>query len=530
MEKIYDLLIQDALIFDGTLRAPFKANIGIKGHSIEAVGQLLPDAAAEVISAQGLTVCPGFIDIHSHSDFSLLIEPWAHSKVFQGVTTEVIGNCGSSAGPLAGPCLERARRAWTRHGLKVNWTSLGQYLSLLEERGIAVNVVPLVGHGTIRASTMGYEATKPTEAQGKRMKALFEEALTQGAWGLSSGLIYSPGFFSTVDEIIALLKAAPPDSIIYATHMRDEGPRVVEAVEEALKVAQETGISLQISHLKTSGEENWGKLERLFHLIEKARARGFRVNCDRYPYIASNTDLDSILPSWAQSGQERQRLAQLGKAPLRARLIEDLRVGHPQDGYWQRVILSWLEAQSCKVYEGKSMEEVASLKGQSPEEAFLDLLQENRFRAEAIFFTMSEENLKKIITKDYVMLGSDASAKAQSGPLSLGKPHPRAFGTFPRFLGTYVREQGLMSWEEAIHKLCLLPAEKLGLTTKGKISPGMDADLVIFDPEKVSDAATYDWPWAYPEGIKAVLVMGSVVVKDGRLTGSLPGRAMRRNL
>ncbi len=516
----YNLIIRGGEVIDGSGAPPFRGDIGVKDGRIEAVGDLSGEKAGKVIEGVGGYVTPGFIDIHSHSDFSVLIGPRAESKVRQGVTTEVIGNCGSSAAPLSGQKLERVRKQ--NPDLRVDWARLSEYRMRVEERGVALNLVPLTGQGNIRATVMGYREGEPTPAERKEMLSLLEQSLGEGSWGLSTGLIYPPGIYSGFDELVELISLTAESGGIYATHLRDESGGVVEAVEEAILLAGESGASLQISHLKAQGRSNWGLLDSCLERIESARAGGLLVHCDRYPYTAGSTGLDILLPAWTYAGGEEEELKRLSDPALREKIKGDINCDE-----WDAVKVSRVMSPGNKKYEGWSLAEIAADRKEKPGDSLLNLLSEERLRVEALFFSMSPGNLEKILRKDYCLVGSDSSARAVSGPLSRGKPHPRAYGTFPGFLRSYAAD-GLLSWEEAVHKITGLPARKLGLEGRGLVRAGAAADLVLLNPERLKDRATYQDPHRYPEGLDYVIVNGEIVVEGGEQTEKLPGKVLRR--
>lgn len=503
-------------MIDGSGRPAFAAEVGIRDGCIAALGDLAGRKSSRVVEAPGSVLCPGFIDIHSHSDFTVLIDGRAASKIRQGVTTEVIGQCGGSASPLHGEKLKRIRSIYP--DLSVDWRDLREYRRRVEERGTAVNLVPVTGQGNIRGSVIGYREGSPTRDEMKRMIGLLEKELELGSRGLSTGLVYPPGSFTGFDELVEMLRPVSLRGGIYATHMRNESDRVEEAVDEAIRLAEISGISLEISHLKAQGRRNWGRLARCFELIETARGRGVNIHCDRYPYLASATDLDILLPSWASEGGAAVELRRLRDPSVRRRMAAEIRRGD-----WAEVVVSRVAASAGRELEGMNLREIASARGVSPVECLFDILVEGDLRVEAWFFGMSEENLKTVMRKPYTMIASDASARSVAGALGQGRPHPRAFGTFPRVLGRFVGDKTL-GLEEAVFKMTGLPARKMSLEDRGTIREGSAADLVIFDPEKIASRADYQTPKRYPDGIDFVIVNGEVVVENGEHTGRLPGR------
>lgn len=511
-----DLVVRGACVIDGSGGKAFRSDVGVRRGRIEALGDLSQARSRRLIAAAGRLVAPGFIDIHSHSDYALLVDPRAESKVRQGVTTEVVGNCGSSAAPLYGA--KRSRAKEQNRSLDLGWFTLGGYRRRLMERGTALNVVSLTGHGNLRGAAIGYDPRPASRAELRKMLALLGRSLEEGSRGLSTGLIYPPGLYAGFRELRDLAALAAREGGIYATHLRSESDRVEEAVAEAIHLAEAAGVSLQISHLKTQGRRNWRRLDGCFRLIESARSRGVAVHCDRYPYTASSTDLDVLLPDWTYAGGNEAEISRLSDPRLRERIKRGIVWTD-----WEAAVVSRVSGPTGRWMEGKSVGAIARRRRQDPADCLLDVLREERLRVEALFFSMSEENLRRIVTRPYCMVGSDASAKAVRGPLSGGRPHPRAFGAFPRALREFAG-RGILGWEEIVHKMTGLPASKLGLAERGAIRVGAAADLVVFDPQAVADRATYGEPWRYPEGIEYVIVNGEVVVEKGRHTGRLPGK------
>ena len=512
----YDLLIRGCRIIDGESAPAYRADVGIQDGIISAIGPL-PDAEAErVLDCPELILSPGFIDIHTHTDFTILINPRAESKIRQGVTTEVIGNCGSSAAPLCGEKLVRVREQ--NKDLVIDWKTLGEYCERVNIQGTAVNLIPLTGHGNIRSSVMGYDPRPPGREEMNRMLELLRQSLEEGSRGISTGLVYPPGVFSGSDELVELLSEVSRFGGIYSTHMRNESDRVEEAVEEAINLAEKAGVSLQISHLKAQGRRNWHRIESCFRKIEAARSRGMDIHCDRYPYIASATDLDILLPSWTWEGGSEEELRRLSEPTIRKRIRDEI----TKDD-WESVIISRATTEENRKLEGRNLKDIAADRRLEPVDCLFDILMEEELEVEALFFGMSRDNLERILKKPYCMIASDASARADYGLLSRGKPHPRTFGTFPRVLGKLVR-RGVLPLEAAVYKMTGMPAEKLGLKDRGVIREGAAADLVIFNQAKVKDRATYQNPQLYPEGIEYVIVNGEIVLEAGMQTGKLPGR------
>lgn len=525
---MFDVVIRGASLLDGTGGPSSIQDIGIQGERIAEVGRI-PDARGRrVIRAEGLAASPGFVDIHSHSDYHLLLAPLAESSVHQGVTMEVGGNCGYSAAPIWGLWLrERAQAYREVYGLDLDWETPSAYFARLEELGISVNFGLLMGHNTLRGSVMGGAVRPPQPEELSAMAEVARRGMREGALGLSTGLVYAPACFAEPPELVALAKVVKEEGGVLTSHIRNEGDGLLEAIQEILGIAREAAIPLQISHLKTYGEANWGKLQAAFRLIEEARAKGQDVTADRYPYTASNTGLSAVLPRWALEGGVRERIERWKEPEARARLKADL-LKRPSS-FWEKIMISEVTLEKNRRYEGLRVDEAARLAGQGPIDFVLNLLIEEETRVDAIFFAMSEENLRLILKKPYVMIGSDSGCRNHYGPLSRGRPHPRTFGTFVRILGRYVREEGLLDLPTAIRKMTWDPCRRFGIKDRGLIRPGFFADLVLFDPQAVKDTATYDQPIRYPKGVRYVLVNGVVTVEEGNHTNARAGKVLRRN-
>ncbi|NJD67994.1 MAG: D-aminoacylase [candidate division NC10 bacterium] len=524
----YDLIIRNAELVDGTGAPAQRADLAITGDRIATIGRIAPASGARVIDANGLTLAPGFIDIHSHSDYHLLLQPTADSAVRQGVTLEIGGNCGYAAAPIWGPwCAERAALYRDLYSLDHTWNGVSAYFSRLEAAGISENFGLLIGHNTLRGSVMGGANRAPSEAELEAMIDGARQGMAEGALGLSTGLIYAPACFSSPDELVAIAAAVREAGGILTCHMRSEGDRLLEAIVEILDVAERASISLQISHLKTSGEHNWPKLTEAFQLIEGSQARGLDVTCDRYPYTASNTGLQAVLPDWALEGGQSERVDRLHNPATRARIAQDL-TQHYQTDYWSRLMISEVTLDEHRRYEGLRVDQAAKLNEMEPVDFVLHLLLAERLQVDAIFFTMCDDNLETILRKPYTMIGSDSGCRSHEGPLSHGRPHPRTFGPFPRFLGHFVRERRILDLPTAIRKMTWDPCRKLGLRDRGRLAIGCAADLVLFDAATVSDRATYAMPIQYPIGIRDVFVNGVPVIETGEHTGARPGRVVRR--
>lgn len=530
---MWDLLIQQARVADGSGTPSFVADIAIRGDLIAQVGEVSERQARLIVDGTGLIVAPGFIDLHTHSDYTLLVNPLAESKVHQGVTTEVIGNCGTSPAPLGeeGYPIVRARMA-QQYQLDVTWHTVGGYLERLAETGIAVNVVPLVGHGTLRSAVMGYAQRAPDGSELDRMQGLVADAMEEGAFGLSTGLVYAPGCYAETAEIIALAKIVARADGLYTSHIRGESDTVLEAAREALVVGEHAGVAVHISHLKTAGYANWDKTPALLNLLDQAPAHGLDVTGDMYPYTAGATSLGALLPPWVHEGGLAKLLPRLRDRSVREQIRHDIE--HGLEGWWNPArAAGWSGIQISRAphhrsFQGLRLDEVAALGQQDPLDAALDLLLREEGNAGVVLFMMGEAQVQAILQHNRVMIGSDAGATAPYGRLGEGLPHPRAYGTFPRVLGTYVRELNLLTLEEAIHRMTGLAAWRLGLQDRGLIRAGYKADVVLFDARRVDDRATYETPHRYPSGIEWVIVNGQVVLRRGERLSALPGRVLVR--
>ena len=531
-----DLLIKNGIVYDGTGKEPFEADIGVAGDKIALIdknSKFKIQNSKKFIDAKGLAVVPGFIDTHAHSEFILLADPRAEGKISQGITTEINGNCGLSAAPLYGEALEHREKDLAELGIKERWSTFEEYFRILEGREIALNFVTLAGHGNIRASVIGYKDKKPTASELKKMQALLQKTIDAGAIGLSTGLIYPPGIYSDTEELIELCKALSQKSgtsifkLIYTSHMRSEGKNLIESINEIIRIAKEANIKVHISHIKTSGKENWDKIDEATSLINSARKRGVKITCDRYSYTASSTDLDTILPSWTYEGGAEEELRRLKSSEVLEKIKKEIQHGHPDNDYWTKVRVSSVSSQKNKWMAGKTLSYISRKINKSAVDALFKILIEEKLRAGAIFSTMSEDNLRRFLSLPYAMIGSDSSARSMSGIPYDGKPHPRGFGSFPRFLGKYVRDERLMSMSEAIYKITMLPAKIFGIQKRGIIKKGAFADIVVFDPARIIDRATFDKPFLKSEGIHYVVINGTPVVWKGKFTGAAGGKILR---
>jgi len=525
-----DVLIKDAVVVDGTGAPAFKADVGIAEGRIALVGASIERETKRTIQALGLHVAPGFIDPHTHSDLTLLADPRAESKIRQGVTTEVIGNCGASPAPLLGAAIEQTRAEAKGLGVDITWTSMAEYSDHLRNAGTAVNVVPLVGHNTVRGAVLGFDDVQPTLEQQSQMERLVQEAMEQGARGLSTGLYYAPGFYALTRELTGLARVVARRNGIYASHIRSESDRLLEAVAEAIEIGEEANIRVEVAHLKLSGYRNWEATDRLLTALEDGGARGVRVGCDQYPYTASATWLSAILPYWAQTGDAKAIATRLSEPEARTRIREDWEENRAEwdsrTGVrdWSDIVITDYAPEPDVL--GRSIADVADAEGEEPLELVLDLIVMSEGQAAAVFFDQLEDNVRTLMRHPLVVIGSDGSALAPRGVLGQRKPHPRSYGTFPRVLGRYVREEKVLSLEQAVKKMTSVTAERFGLTDRGVVRQGAWADLVLFDAQTVADRATFTDPHQYPLGIPYVLVNGVVVIDQGQHTGALPGRLL----
>ncbi len=526
-----DLKIEGAQVIDGTGAAGGRADVGLRDDTIAAVGDLSRELAGSTLRASGRVLAPGFIDMHSHSDWRLWENRRAESKIRQGVTTEVVGNCGFSPAPVSAEFLDDLRgfALYLPKGMDFRWRSVGDYLRAFDAEGTALNVVQLVGHGTLRVAAMGFARRAPDQTELARMQRLMADAMADGAWGLSTGLIYAPGSYATTGEIVDIARVAGRHRGFYASHIRGEGATLLDAVAEAITVGREGDLPVQVSHIKAAGRPNWGKVADALALIDAARAEGLDVTADVYPYTASSTTLRTLLPDWTLEGGVEAMIARLGDPAVRARIRRELEAPVTGQSLLDRVGWENVMVASCARRtdaEGKRLSELGAARGMDPLDAALELIVDEAGKAYMILFQLDERDLRRALAHPHVMIGSDGSSLAPYGALGAGKPHPRSYGTFPRVLGEYAREQRVLGLPEAVHKMTGLPARRLGLADRGVIRVGAKADLVVFDPKRVADQATYEEPHRYPTGVEHVLVNGRLVIKDGEHTGSLPGRLL----
>ncbi len=527
---MYDVIIRNGQVIDGTGRERFRADVGIIGERVVQIGDLSGEVASRVIDADGLIVSPGFIDMHSHEQ-SILVDPRADSKVRQGVTTEVMGNCGISLAPIQNDGAMVATSllgAFRNKAIEITWSSMSECLDELEGRGVLTNYVTLVGHGTVRASVMGLDDRPPKPDELEAMKAMVTGAMADGAWGLSSGLIYVPAVYSRTEELVELAKVAASAGGIYATHIRGEHDPLLEpAIAEAIEIGSKADIPVEISHFKMFGKDAWGKAEAFLAMLDATRDDGVEVTMDSYPYIASNTTLSVVLPVWMQEGGTVRMVERLRKDELRRKAKEEMSVGNVMFSKgigWDAVRI--VKSRRDESYDDRSIAEIAARQSKDEYETIFDIL-----IAEpgimAIYFAMCEADVSAILKHPLTRIGSDSYALADHGVLAQGKPHPRCYGTFPRVLGKYSRDEGLFTLEQAVRKMTSTSADKIRLEDRGVLEEGAFADVVAFNPETVIDRATFEDPHQYPVGIDYVIVNGRVVVENGDYTGELAGKVLR---
>jgi len=524
----FDLIIKNGTVIDGTGSKRYKADIGIIDNKIYEIGDLSSASSDKIIDANGKIVSPGFIDIHTHTDIELLVNPNAESKIRQGITLEVSGNCGSSPFPLSASDREdKSRHFMERYGFECSWNNLSGFYSSLEKSGISLNYASFTGHCDLRAYVVGRHDVPPTPEQLKKMQDVLAESMEQGSLGLSTGLEYSPGSYAKTDELIALCNVVAKYNGVYSTHMRNEDDTVEEAVEEAIEICRKSGASLQISHLKACNKNNWHKVKNILSKLEKYHDEGLPVMADRYPYTAYGTGLSALIPLWARQGDTKEVVNRLKDDSEFDKMLPPLKSRGEGIGGWDRFLISYTVSENYSSYAGKTISQCCELTGNDAEQTIRQILIDNNLSAGMVGFAMDEQNTMDVLAHPLVSIGSDGSVAAPYGPLSEGKPHPRFYGTFPRVLGYYAREKGIFSLEDAVKKSSYMNAQKLGLHNRGKIAKKHLADIVIFDDKKIIDKAEFAAPHQYPEGIEFVIVNGTVVIKNGEHTNAHPGKIVK---
>jgi N-acyl-D-amino-acid deacylase len=521
-----DTIVESAAILDGRGAPAFVTDVAIVGDRIALIGDLAEREAHARVDGRGRTLAPGFIDVHSHSDELWLVDPRCAGKVLQGVTTEIAGNCGTSAGPLYGEALARRREELRSYRMEPEWQTLHDFFALVERNGVGLNVASLVGLGTTRRCVRGDGDGRLADDELDAERSLVRAAIEEGALGVSSGLIYTPSRWADLDELVACASVAREAGMPrYVSHLRSEGDALLEAVDEALEVARGADVAVQFSHHKAAGKKNWGKVEASLERIARARARGLVAYADVYPYVASWTDLATLLPEDALLGGRDATLARLADPETAAALALRLNLDH--DGTWGDVLVSSVGSERNAELAGMRLDAIARRWRLSPARATIRLLLEEKLDPQAIFFTMNENDVATVLSADFACIGSDASARALDGPSAVGVPHPRTFGCFPRVFGRYVRGRKTLELGEAVRRMTSLPAEIFGLRGRGTIERGAYADLVLFDAETIVDTATYERPYAYPLGIDAVWVNGKLAARNGATTRERAGRVLR---
>jgi N-acyl-D-amino-acid deacylase len=529
----FDVLIRGGTVYDGTGAAPRRADVGIRGDRIAGVGPLADVPATLTIDAAGLAVAPGFVNMLSWSTESLLVDGRSQGEIRQGVTTQIFGE-GSSMGPLTDAMKRRMRDEMGDIKYEITWTTLAEYLQELQRRGVSQNVASFIGATTIREHVIGLEDRQPTPAQLDEMRALVRREMEAGALGIGSSLIYAPAFYATTEELIELCKVAAEYRGKYISHIRSEGNRLVEAVDELIRIAREAKIPAEIYHLKAAGQANWPKMDTVIARIEAARKEGLQITADMYTYTAGATGLDAAMPPWVLDGGYEAAYKRLADPETRKKIAHAIRTPSAEwenlylaAGSAARVLLVDFKSERLKPLTGRTLAEVAKTRGEDPVDTIMNLVLEDRSRVGTVYFMMSEDNLRKQIRLPWISFGSDAPSMAPEPPFTRSSTHPRAYGNFARLLGRYVREEKVIPLEEAVRRLTGLPASNLELDRRGFLRDGMFADLVVFDPAAVLDRATFEKPHQYATGMRHVFVNGTHVLKDGEHTGAKPGRALR---
>ncbi len=533
MPPQYDLILRAGTIYDGSGKPPYVGDLAIDGDRIAAIGDL-GDATGETeIDAAGLAVTPGFINMLSWASWPLLIDGRSQSDLRQGVTLEVMGE-GNSFGPLNPTMKEEFAKSVADDGIEIPWTTLGEYLEHLEHSGVSTNVASFVGATTLRRHQIAYEDRPPTPDELATMCELAREAMREGAVGLATALVYPPAFYAATDELIALATAVGEYCGMYISHLRSEGSLFLEAFEEFVTIIKTAGIRGEIYHLKAMGKDNWDKMDELIQRVEAYQAQGVQISADLYPYPAGSTGLTASLPPWVQEGGREATFKRLTDPQTRAKILESM---DKADEGWEnmrlacgsndKVLVTGFETEALRRYTGWTLAAVAAERGTSPEETVLDLIVEDRSRVDAIYFTISEDNIRKEIVLPWVAFDSDEGSFAPEGVFLESNPHPRAYGTFARVLARYVRDEGLVPLAEAVRRLTSFPASVLRIRERGSLAPGFFADVVVFDPAAIQDHATFSAPHQYATGVRDVLVNGTPVIRDGEHTGALPGRVVR---
>jgi N-acyl-D-amino-acid deacylase len=529
----YDLILRNGTIYDGSGSPPVAGNLAIAGDTIAGIGALSNARGKTEIDVAGMAVAPGFVNMMCWANESLIEDGRSQSDIRQGVTLEVMGE-GDSMGPLN----EAMKAAMVKDQgdikYEVAWNTLGEYMEYLEKRGVSPNIASFIGAATPRVYVIGYDDRPPTAGELERMRELVRQAMKEGALGMASSLIYPPGSFAKTPELVALASVAAENGGMYITHLRSEGSGILDALDELLAIARQAGIRGEIYHLKVSGKSNWLKADQVIEKVERARSEGLQITADVYTYAASSTGLNSTMPPWVQDGGFQESLKRMKDPAMRKRIAREMR---EESDKWENmylgagspdnILLVRFKTESLKQYTGKTLAEVARLRGKSPEETAMDLIVEDESRIDAVYFTQSEENLRKFLALPWVSFCSDSPSIAPEGVFLKSSVHPRAYGSFARLLSRYVREQKILKLEDAIRKLAALPAQNLKVDRRGMLKKGYFADVVVFDPQKIEDHATFAQPHQYATGMIHVFVNGRQVLKNGEHTGAKPGRFVR---
>src|SRR5437660_1467794 len=528
----FDIVIKGGTVYDGTGGEGHVTDVAIRGDRIAGLGDFAKASVKKTIDARGLAVAPGFINMLSWSNESLIQDGRSQSEIRQGVTTEIMGE-GESMGPLNDRMKARIVREQTDIKFEIKWNSLAEYLRYLEKRGISCNVASFLGATTVREYVIGLEDKQPTSEQLDQMRELVRKEMEAGALGIGTSLIYPPAFYAKTEELIELCKVAAKYQGKYISHIRSEGNQLFEAVDELLRIAREANIPAELYHIKTAGKKNWSKEDQLLTRIERAQKKGLNVRANMYTYTAAGTGLDACLPPWTEDGGHPELFRRLRDPVMRAIIKAEAQVDSDEwenlylaAGSPEKILLVGFKSEKLKPLTGKTLAEVAKMRGKDPIDTIMDLISEDESRIGTVYYLMSEENVKKELRKPWISFGSDEASQAPEAPFTKSNPHPRAYGNFARVLGKYVRDEKVLSMSDAIHRLSGLPATNLGLDRRGFLKEGMFADVVVFDPATITDHATFEKPHQYATGVKHVLVNGVQVIKDGEHTGAKPGRAL----
>jgi N-acyl-D-amino-acid deacylase len=528
----FDVVIRGGTVYDGSGSEGRQVDVAIKGDRIAGLGDFKTAKTKTTVDASGLAVAPGFINMLSWSNESLIQDGRSQSEIRQGVTTEIMGE-GESMGPVNERVREHMLKQQKDIKYEIKWNTLSEYLRYLEARGVSCNVASFIGATTIRENVIGFEDKQPTPEQLEQMREHVRREMEAGALGIGTSLIYPPAFYAKTEELIELCKVAVKYQGKYISHMRSEGNRLLEAVDELLRISREAGIPAEIYHIKAAGQENWHKIDDLLSRVEAARKEGLKITADMYTYTAAGTGLDACLPPWTEDGGYDALYKRLADQPTREKIAAQVKT--PSDewenlylaaGSPEKILLVGFKSEKLKPLTGKSLAEVAKMRGKDSIEAIMDLILEDRSRIDSVYFLMSEENVRKEVAKPWISFGSDEASQAPEGVFLKSNPHPRAYGNFARVLGKYVRDEKVITLPEAIRRLSALPAANLGLDHRGFLKEGMFADVVMFDPVAIADRATFEKPHQYALGMKHVFVNGVQVLKDGEHTGAKPGRAL----